>query len=186
MLENFRPLKLILLVDDDATTNFVNQRLIRNSGLADHVDIALNGQEALNYLANRNPSAGQHTPEAIFLDVRMPVMNGFEFLAQYSHLADEQRAKVLFILSSAASSFDRERLQGLSGGAFSPAFPGPSELDYSAGGTISCAGQPNTKRVPRPSGPVSTRTSPPLSRTILRTMARPTPVLSWVARWEVT
>ncbi len=111
MLDHFKPLHSILLVDDDATTNYVNQRLLKNSGVANHVDIALNGQEALDYLANRNPAAGQLTPEAIFLDVRMPVMDGFEFLERYSHLPDEQRARVLFILSSAASSFERDRLQ---------------------------------------------------------------------------
>lgn len=111
MLDDFHPLKLILLVDDDAMTNYVNQRLLKSSGAAEHVDIALNGQEALDYLANRNAAAGQHTPEAIFLDVRMPVMDGFGFLERYSHLPAEQQAKVLFILSSAADSFERERLR---------------------------------------------------------------------------
>ena len=107
----FLPLNLILLIDDDATSNYVNQRLLKNSDAARHVDIALNGQEALDYLANRNASAGQLTPEAIFLDVQMPVMDGFGFLECYSHLPSEQRAQVLFILNSAASSFDRERLK---------------------------------------------------------------------------
>ena len=111
MPTRFLPLNLILLVDDDATTNFVNQRLLKNSDAAKHVDIALNGQEALDYLANRNPAAGQLTPDAIFLDVQMPVMDGFGFLERYSHLPKEQQARVLFILSSAASSFERERLR---------------------------------------------------------------------------
>lgn len=111
MLENFQPLRLILLIDDDATTNYVNQRLLKNSGVARHVDIAFNGQEALDYLANRNDAAGQLTPEAIFLDVQMPVMDGFGFLERYSHLPPGQQARALFILSSAASSFERERLK---------------------------------------------------------------------------
>jgi len=111
MATRFQPLGCVLLIDDDRTTNHVNQRLLKSSGIAQHVDVSLNGREALDYLANRNSNAGQCTPEVIFLDVKMPVMDGFLFLDLYSELPPEQRARVLLILSSAASFYDQERLK---------------------------------------------------------------------------
>src|SRR5689334_17012599 len=111
MPATFQPLTCILLIDDDRTTNHVNQRLLKVSGVAQHVDVSVNGQEALDYLANRNPQAGQCTPEVIFLDVKMPVMDGFSFLDLYADIPVENQARVLFILSSAASFYDRERLK---------------------------------------------------------------------------
>ena len=71
--------KKILLVDDDETSNFLNELLIKGMDIVEEVSIASNGQEALNYLENESGSF----PQLIFLDLNMPVMDGFEFLEAF-------------------------------------------------------------------------------------------------------
>ena len=71
-------LKSILLVDDDHSNNFLNKIFISQLDLDVEVDIALNGQEALDHINN-----ALITPCLLILDLRMPVMDGWQFLEAY-------------------------------------------------------------------------------------------------------
>ena len=97
----------ILLVDNDSTTNFLNELLLKSLGVADQLVIAQNGREALSALDQANPSL-------ILLDVNMPVMNGIEFLEAYVKLPQAQRqAIVVVMLTTSLHSRDLERVQEL-------------------------------------------------------------------------
>lgn len=97
----------ILLVDDDSTTNFLNELLLKSLGVADQLLIAQNGREALTALS-------QASPALILLDVNMPVMNGIEFLEAYVQLPQAQRqAIVVVMLTTSLHSRDLERVQEL-------------------------------------------------------------------------
>lgn len=97
----------VLLVDDDSTTNFLAQALLRREAITESLFIAENGQEALRVLH-------EHCPALILLDVNMPVMNGFEFLEAYQQLPlHQRRAKILVMLTTALLPHDLERLQRL-------------------------------------------------------------------------
>ena len=85
-----------LLVDDDQTTNFLNQLLLRNLAVTDKLLVARNGQEALEML--QDSSKQDEAPQLILLDVNMPVMNGFEFLEAYEQLSLPQRQSVVIIM----------------------------------------------------------------------------------------
>lgn len=90
----------ILLVDDDETTNLLNKRLISRLELADKVDLAYDGYEALGYLIKQTTEAEYPKPDLIFLDVRMPVMDGFEFLTEYNKLDQKFKAKAIVVMLS--------------------------------------------------------------------------------------
>ncbi len=92
-----KKLNCILLVEDDDTTNFYNQFLIENLSIADQVAVALNGQEALEYLEKAGHGDAV-TPDLILLDINMPVMNGFEFIEQYEQLPAEWKSKILVVM----------------------------------------------------------------------------------------
>ncbi|MGB1241649.1 MAG: response regulator [Chitinophagales bacterium] len=99
-------LNTILLVDDNEMTNFMHRIIIEKMGCTDKLVIVENGEEALAYLTNPQNT----TPDLIFLDINMPVMNGWEFLEEYQYLNEGKKAKiVLFMLSTSMSPSDKKR-----------------------------------------------------------------------------
>lgn len=99
-------LNTILLVDDNEMTNFMHRVIIEKIGCTDKISIVENGEEALAYLTNPQNA----TPDLIFLDINMPVMNGWEFLEEYQDLDDSKKAKiVLFMLTTSMNPSDKQK-----------------------------------------------------------------------------
>lgn len=110
-----KPLDLILLVDDDETTNYLNHRLLTKMNVAHRVDIVTNGEEALAYLQDACKTANGNAtscPDLMFVDIKMPVMDGFEFLDEYQKaMKNMKKNTVVMMLTSSASFYDLERLK---------------------------------------------------------------------------
>lgn len=107
------PLKTILLIDDDETTNYLNHRLLTRMEVASEIRIVTNGEEALEYMEKSFMNIeGYPCPELVFVDIKMSVMDGFEFLEEYQKFneADKARTKLL-MLTSSASFYDLEKLK---------------------------------------------------------------------------
>ncbi|MFM2224721.1 MAG: hypothetical protein RJA07_923 [Bacteroidota bacterium] len=106
-------LHCILLIDDDEATNYFNQILIKKTNIDVKVQFATNGQEGLDFLTCKGKFAANlefPQPGLIFLDINMPIMNGWEFLDEYVKLPDEQKAKiVLSMLTTSMNPDDEER-----------------------------------------------------------------------------
>lgn len=99
----------ILLVDDESIFNFISTKVLEGLGVSDEIHSALSGTEALKLL-NDYLSRSKVIPRLIFVDINMPVMNGFEFIYAFQRLnmPDKQRT-ILAILSSSVSPADRDR-----------------------------------------------------------------------------
>lgn len=108
-------IKKILLVDDDQILNFLHSRLFEKTGIVEKVDIALNGREALDYLAkslDQRHTAQKKTtqPEIILLDINMPIMDGWEFLEEYKKLCHTNSHSIMVVmLTSSLNPDDREK-----------------------------------------------------------------------------
>lgn len=96
-------LECILLVDDDKVCNAVNEGII--SMTDNHVKVltALDGQSALGFLREH----GHHSSRLILLDLNMPVMDGLEFLAEFSKLPERKRENVAIVIL-ASSGYENE------------------------------------------------------------------------------
>ena len=91
----------ILVVDDDENDQFICEYTIRKFDPSIRILKAFDGSEALDVLRGE-------TPDAIILDINMPVMNGFEFLDRYAE-EFEVHAPVVAMLTSSHLGKDRER-----------------------------------------------------------------------------
>lgn len=111
MLKPIKKLNSILLIDDDDVTNFYNTHIITSMGISEHVHAELNGEEALRYLVEKSAfNADYVRPDLIFLDVNMPIMNGFEFLEEYEKLDKEDQGQFLIVmLTSSLLDVDKSR-----------------------------------------------------------------------------
>ncbi|MDQ4141482.1 MAG: response regulator [Bacteroidota bacterium] len=109
------PLNLIMLVDDDDTTNYLNHRLLTQLNAARHIKVVKDGEKALEYLTYACDKANHAThpcPDLIFMDIKMPVMDGFEFLEMYEQADLALKNKIIILmLTSSASFYDLERLK---------------------------------------------------------------------------
>ena len=78
-------LKEVLLVDDDSINLLLCEILSQKEGFAEKCIKCFNGQEALNFLKS-TVEQQLMAPELIFLDINMPVMNGWDFLKEFEEL----------------------------------------------------------------------------------------------------
>ena len=119
--------KTILLVDDDASTNFLNRILLEEWEIAERIFEAGNGRMALDLLKN-SPDFPGEAPALILLDINMPEMNGFEFLEHYENLSLELKSKMhVVILSTSLHPEDRQKAAGF--GALDGYLHKPLSLD---------------------------------------------------------
>lgn len=103
-----KQLNCILLIDDDEPTNFLNKMTLEQSGCTRHIRIAQSGQAALEYLRGV-PVDDCPRPDLIFLDINMPAMDGWEFLAQYQTLPVEKKADTVLIMLTTSLNPDDEK-----------------------------------------------------------------------------
>lgn len=89
----------VLLVDDDKTTNYLHELLLRRLEVTKRVVAVTDGAQALNYLACLDEKADNPYPSLILLDLRMSVLDGWGFLAGYRHLPLHQRQAPIIVLT---------------------------------------------------------------------------------------
>jgi CheY-like chemotaxis protein len=103
-------LETILCIDDDPITLMLCKMVITKALFSNEIATAKNGEEALKYYDNLKTNPSINKPQLIFLDLNMPVMNGWEFLesfitTEYSEYHDTK----IIILSSTIDPQDLEK-----------------------------------------------------------------------------
>ncbi|HEY4063809.1 MAG TPA: response regulator [Puia sp.] len=102
-------MKNILLIDDDPIFVYLMRRIINSTSYSCEINEFTDGELAINYL-NGIHDKTELLPDLIFLDLSMPVMDGWEFLKEYSRLRPGIKKNVtLFIVSSSISPQEVER-----------------------------------------------------------------------------
>ena len=106
-----KKLNSVLLIDDDDITLFYNTHILTKLGLAEHIHSEMNGIEALKYLNQKEKHAADYVkPDLILLDINMPIMNGFEFLAEYEKLPSRAKEmQQIVVVSSSTLEVDMTR-----------------------------------------------------------------------------
>ena len=100
-----------LVIDDDSTTNYINVALLEKSLHCKQIQIAMNGEKALNFINAYSENSEGKSPELIILDLNMPVFDGFQFLEYYSRKKFTNKDDVkIIILSSLLYKEDLEKI----------------------------------------------------------------------------
>ena len=92
-----------LIVDDSKPITFFNKVILERSSQFSEIVIAINGEDAINVL-----NTG-FDPDIIFLDLNMPVMNGWEFL-EYHNLQSVRNSQIIMLLGTALSQENIDKL----------------------------------------------------------------------------
>jgi CheY-like chemotaxis protein len=100
----------VMLVDDNDTDNFIHKRVIELTGFAKSIIVKNSGKTALEFLESNKHNLAI-LPDIIFLDINMPIVDGFVFLFEYENFPDQLKEKCkVVILSSSDSKRDIDRI----------------------------------------------------------------------------
>ena len=102
-----------MLIDDDEVDNFINRRILEVNNFAEKIYVNTSGNSAIEFLQNLYvipELADKLMPKVIFVDINMPLMDGFQFIERFELLLDmaAKKSKIV-ILSSSANPDDKKR-----------------------------------------------------------------------------
>lgn len=109
--------KTILLVEDNPDEEELALRALRKSGVNTGVKVVRDGQEALDYLFCEGLYQGRdisNIPEVIFLDIKLPKLNGLEVLRK---IRADQRSQLIPVVLLTSSDEESDMVAGYSCGA---------------------------------------------------------------------
>lgn len=102
-----KKIELACIIDDDPIYIFGTKRMMEIANYCEKFLVFENGKEAINGLASIL-SSNAKLPEVIFLDLNMPVMDGWDFLEEFGKIQAPQNV-VIYILTSSIDPADTER-----------------------------------------------------------------------------
>jgi len=97
--------KTCLLIDDNYIDNFVTRKILESGNFVEEIVVRQSPGDAIEAL-----KIGAVTPDVIFLDIRMPMMSGFEFLEEYDKLSIANKENIkIYMLSSSLDPTDMKQ-----------------------------------------------------------------------------
>lgn len=108
----------VMLIDDSEIDNFINQKMIEGCNFAEKIYVHTSSKSALEFLANfeRAHLPEDLIPEIIFLDINMPIMDGFQFAEEFGKSCPKiyDKIKIVFLTSS-LNPVDQKRAMNVRG-----------------------------------------------------------------------
>lgn len=94
-----KKIDLACVIEDDPLHLLITKKYIELSGFVDDTLVYKNGKEAFNTLSDRSMK-GERLPQIIFLDLNMPVWDGWQFLDEFTKLQTDQKVTICILTSS--------------------------------------------------------------------------------------
>ncbi len=93
----------VCIIDDDPIYIFTTRKIMEMGNFSSYIEVFKNGKEALEALKPR-VEANENIPEVIFLDLNMPIMDGWQFLEEF--MTPNTQKIIIYIVSSSIDPAD--------------------------------------------------------------------------------
>ncbi|WP_405296209.1 response regulator [Algibacter sp. Ld11] len=104
----------ICIVDDDDIYQFTVVKTLELLEFEKNIKVFSDGEEALEFLLD-NLDKNDELPDVIFLDINMPIMDGYQFMEEYVKIKSRLGKKtVIYMVSSSVDPVDIERAKRIS------------------------------------------------------------------------
>lgn len=94
----------IMLIDDNEIDNLINQKMIESASITKNIYLHTGAKSAIEFLRNveQLDVVDQILPDIIFLDIDMPLMDGFQFLEEFERMSAviKKKCKIVMLTSS--------------------------------------------------------------------------------------
>lgn len=102
------------IIDDDDIYQFTTSLLLKKTDLVNKIIVFSNGLKAINFLKDEMGNK-ENIPDILFLDVNMPVMDGWEFLEEYLLIKSMlPKTVVIYMVSSSVDERDVLKAKSIS------------------------------------------------------------------------
>jgi CheY-like chemotaxis protein len=103
---------VILLVDDDEAVNYFNKKLIDKSELEGTIMSLYNGAEAIREVMTLNNILDDDDLVVVFLDINMPILNGWGFLENFNTIKYALNFKTeIYLLTSSVNPDEKKKAE---------------------------------------------------------------------------
>ena len=103
----------LYLIDDDEVFLFLTEKIVAYSNKVKNIQTFKNGYEAIEHLKSVKDQP-ENLPDVIFLDISMPVMDGWNFLEEYKNFNDSFGKKIyVYIITSSIDPKDYEKARSV-------------------------------------------------------------------------
>lgn len=96
--------RTVMLIDDNEIDNLINQKMIEAAAIAENIYTHTGAKSAIEFFKNMEKMdvADKVLPDIIFLDIDMPLMDGFQFLDEFEKLAPatKKKSRIVMLTSS--------------------------------------------------------------------------------------
>ncbi|HSQ77671.1 MAG TPA: response regulator [Nitrospirota bacterium] len=101
---NGRPIEILLVEDNPADVRLTIE-VFKDSRITNHISVAMDGEEAMDFLHKRGKYAGEMRPDLVLLDLNLPKKDGREVLTE---IKADQELKTIPIIVLTTSDADQD------------------------------------------------------------------------------